>query len=98
MCREITEEEAREELIGAIKFNIEDISKGDKKLKENLDRLMFSVFCMIDGVSSGPAFDLIVRVHESDKEYHIENEENWYKDGMCINTMEHFHDKFCKKR
>lgn len=47
--------------------------------------LAFSICSMLDGVSGLPAFDLVLSPHQDDKNYCIENGEDWYEPGMVIN-------------
>ncbi len=49
---------------------------------------------MIDGCSGGmPAFDLHVAPHEDDKQYHIDNEDDYYEPKMMINNCM-LHDEY----
>jgi hypothetical protein len=45
---------------------------------ERLEGFAFSVCSMLDGCAALPAFDLIPHPCPEDKEYHIENGENWW--------------------
>lgn len=53
---------------------------------ETCEGLVHSIFNIFDGTSSlMPAIDLCLAPHESDKEYHIGNGEDYYESGMVIN-------------
>lgn len=54
-----------------------------------LEGLMFSFLVALDGGTGLPAFDLIPSPHESDKDYHQENGENWWDTIVINNTQLH---------
>jgi hypothetical protein len=81
-----TAEEVRQEVIEYLAGMAEYWdSMPNKTSKEKLDGLVFSFFTMLDGVTSLPAFDLVLRPHENDKEFFISEGENWYEPGMIVN-------------
>ena len=48
---------------------------------------------MFDGVSCDfPCMDILMHPHEDDKQYHINNEENWIEPGTIINDTSYLHD------
>jgi hypothetical protein len=47
-------------------------------LLERLEGFAFSVCSMLDGCSELPAFDVTPCPHPTDKNFHIENGENWW--------------------
>lgn len=62
---------------------------------EKIEGALFSLLNVFDGTSMAlPAFDLVVRPHPDDKEYHQNEGTNWYEDGMVINDDVHLHDQF----
>jgi hypothetical protein len=87
-----TEKEVREEFI----FIIQNLTKYWAR-QENLsvnsrcEGVAFSILCLFDGINMDfPAVDLVLNPHPDDKEYYIENDENWYESGIIINnTMLH---------
>ncbi len=90
-----TKEEVRNEFIEYIKgigqFWLKESRA--KTIKEKMEGFLFSIYNLFDGTSIDmPAFDIIVRPHPDDKQYHIENEENYYEDGMCINDDVYLHE------
>lgn len=54
----------------------------------------FSILTLIDGCSSMPAMDLVVRPHPEDKQYNQDNGDDWYQDGMVFNDDCMLHDSF----
>ncbi len=62
----------------------------DKTPLERCEGVAFSILTLLDGSTmSLPGVDLILRPHESDKEYHIENGENYFEPDMIISTALH---------
>lgn len=92
--RAYTKEEMRDRFIDHLKSMIEfQLYSKNKTEKEKLEGIVYSFCTLIDGVSSGfPCVDLVMRPHSSDKNYHIENGENWIEDGMVINDDVYLHD------
>ena len=87
MSRVKTKEEVRKKFIQYLK-NIGNywLNLEGKTTKEKMEGFLFSIYNIFDGTSCDmPAFDIIVRPHPDDKQYDIDNGENYYKDGMCIN-------------
>ncbi len=70
----------------------------DRTIKEKISGAIFSVLAMIDGDSINiPHINLVLDPHPENKDYHIENNENWYEKGMIINNdcalHEFWHDE-----
>lgn len=88
MSKPISKEEAREKFIKQAR-SIAKYWANESRAEIELDRCMgvvHSMLCMIDGVGMVmPAMDLVVRPHEDDKAFHIENNEDWFEDGTVIN-------------
>jgi len=86
MSKERTVDEVREEFISEIKVTARYwAGLKDKRDIERCEGVAFSILSIIDGSSCLPAFDLLVAPHETDKQYHIDNGEDYYKDKMLIN-------------
>lgn len=66
----------------------------DKTDKERCEGVAFSILNIIDGSSCLPAFDLLVSPHEDDKQFHIDEGEDYYEPKMMINDCM-LHDEFC---
>ena len=86
MSRAKTAEEVREEFL----IHIREISNYWSSLpnrtdKERCDGVAFSILNIIDGCSSLPSFDLLVSPHEDDKQYNIDEGEDYYEPKMMIN-------------
>lgn len=87
MSREKTVEEVREEFLAHVKVLIEVWNKNDMSKEECLSGLAFSILSTIDGSSMAlPAFILAPLPHESDKEYHMEDDENYYAENHNSNV------------
>lgn len=82
-----TEAEVREEFLDHVHALVGYWAElPDKTPKERLDGLAFSILNIFDGTTMQlPAMDIALRPHPSDKEFHRENGEDWYEDGMVIN-------------
>jgi hypothetical protein len=93
MCRAYTKKEIRDHFLFAIRSSIKYWSnQNDLSTKEKLDGLASSILSIIDGCSStNITLDLVIQTHPEDKEYSIENEENWYENGTVINSGLHLH-------
>ncbi len=99
MSKQITEKEAREMLLEAVRAlaehwaGVTDPYYADMRMR--LDGFTHSLLCMFDGVSGTMpcAIDLVLRPHPDDKQYNIDRGEDWIEDGMCINDC-HLHEMF----
>lgn len=93
MSNEITKEEARDNFLNSAKAIAFYWSNADVTKREACDGVVFSLMNIFDGTSgSFPcAIDLILRPHPDDKQYHIDEEEDYISDGMCINDDVHLH-------
>lgn len=68
----------------------------DKTPQERCDGLAFSILTLIDGqtTSNLPAITLVLEPHPDDKEFYRAEGENWYEEGMAINTDCMLHDNY----
>lgn len=58
-----------------------------KSNKERCEGVAFSILALIDGCSVGfPAIDMRLAPHPDDKQYHIDNDEDYFEEGMLINN------------
>ena len=79
-------EEVQKELIGQIKcISSYWANLPNKTDKERCDGVAFSILNILDGTSSLPAFDLLVSPHEGDKQFHIDNGDDYYEPKMMVN-------------
>ncbi len=97
--RAYTEEEVRGQFINHLNSLIDYWleQKSVQTEKQKMQGLVFSILNIFDGNTFAlPAIDLVLSPNVSDKEYHIQNDENWYEKGMVINNCQ-LHELFCKK-
>ena len=97
--RAYTEEEVRDMLLEQIRVvarywaNLPDVDRVTGRaltIHDRCDGVAFSILSILDGSSTLPAFDLTVCPHKEDKQYYIENGENWFK-KTTISDMLHEH-------
>lgn len=82
-AREYTEDEVRNQFLDHVKVMVDywENNVGHKTTKERLEGLAFSILVAIDGGSGLPSFILAPRPHEDDKQYNVDNEENYYPEN-----------------
>lgn len=101
--REYTAEEVRTLLLGRVSDLVDYWAKvPNHDLIGRLDGLAFSILAELDGDSSElPRFVVSPQPHPGDKQYHQDNNENWFpeflnnKDGVCDvagGLHEHWHE------
>lgn len=81
--REYTSKEVTEQFMQHIATMIDywDRTPGHSS-REKLEGLAHSILCALDGCSAHlPGFLVVPYPHPDDKEYHIENEENWFPEN-----------------
>jgi hypothetical protein len=89
MSRSFTKGEVRQKFLDCIKdtgrywLRVQKENKYDTK--RTIEGFLFSIYVLFDGGGDMPAFDIVVRPHSDDKQYCIDNDKNYYEDGMCIN-------------
>jgi hypothetical protein len=94
MSRAKTAEEVRSELLSQIRCIAHYWSNlPDKSASERCDGVAFSILNIFDGTSAMPAFDLLVSPHESDKQFHIDEGDDYYEPQMMINDCM-MHDEY----
>ena len=58
-----------------------------------LHGLLHSILVVFDGEAAAlPAFDLVPSPHPDDKQYHIDNGENYWPEDMHMNDETYLHD------
>jgi hypothetical protein len=66
-------------------------------MEERVHGCAFSILSMLDGSTMQlPGIDLVPAPHDSDKDYHIENGENWYDPETVVSTS--LHDMYHPKK
>jgi hypothetical protein len=70
----------------------------DRTPREMCDGVVFSMLNIIDGTSGGfpAAISLQMEPHPDDKQYNIDNGEQWVEDGQIINDDVMLHDLYYK--
>jgi hypothetical protein len=93
--RAYTSEEVRNKLLAHIRMMVKYwaddrvLHSTQRTTERRLEGLAFSILAMLDGCSNDlPAFTLIPSPHPDDKQYHIENDENWFE-SEPLNFMLH---------
>lgn len=60
--------------------------------KERCDGVAWSILSLLDGETLDiPGIDLVFQPSEEDKQYHIENGENWVEPGTVVSDWLHEH-------
>ena len=82
--REYTTEEIREKFMNHIRGLIDYWDGVEKETtKEKIEGFAFSLLATLDGSSMDlPGFVLAPAPHEDDKQYHIDNNENYYPENV----------------
>jgi len=97
--RAYTEDEMRDQFLDAVRRIARfwaDLDENKTSMQDRCDGVAFSVLSLMDGCNIGlPPVDLVFRPHPSDKQYHIDEGENWIEDGTTLSTM--LHEHFYKK-
>jgi len=93
-----TVEEVREEFLSHVRMLASywaDLP--NKNARAKCEGVAFSILSAIDGCSmSLPAFDMIPHPHEEDKQYYIDNGENWYEQEIMNDCQ--LHEMFVNRR
>jgi len=99
MSRPYTKEEIVDTVLGQIEMSVVywDSVKTDS-VRDKMHGLVFSILNIFDGTSSLPAFDIIVRPHPDDKQFHIDEDEDYYEDGMVINDGICLHGEWARRK
>ena len=67
----------------------------ESDLERRLNGLAFSILVILDGESMIPGFKVIPDPHSDDKQYCIDNNEDWYPDDVdisgCLHEQLHAH-------
>ena len=79
MSREYTNEEIQQNFIAEIKKYVNYwATQPQLSVQEQCDGVAFSILNILDGTSELPGFIVAPCPHESDKNYHIKNNDNYY--------------------
>lgn len=103
MAKEKTEDEIREEFLTHVRVMVDywEHQVEDKTLTERLDGLAFSLLVTIDGGTGLGKFILAPDPHPDDKQYCIENEEDYrpenHKSNVKCDISGSLHELYHKK-
>lgn len=102
--RQYTENEVRKQFLDHVRMLVDywDKETSRETTKKRLDGLAFSILAAIDGSSvSLPSFVLAPLPHENNKQYRINNKENYYPENHDSNVKcdiaGSLHDSFYEK-
>ena len=95
MSRAKTSEEMRDMLLAHFRNLTYYWSHQEMSDKEKLDGLLHSILVALDGHAGGfpCSLDLVCRPHPDDKQFYIDEGEDWIEDGMVINDDVLLHDQ-----
>jgi len=92
VSRALTEEEVRNRFLDAVASNIHywrnidfrEVTDEDE-MTRRISGAIFSTLVILDGEHGFmPGFKVIPDPHPDDKQYHIDNDENWYPEDVDI--------------
>ena len=99
MSRAWTEEEIREQFLDHVRNTIDywktvdldlKVFPNEDELTRRMNGLAFSILTALDGEAMAvPGFKVIPNSHPDDKQYYIDNGENWYPDDIDIGGCLH---------
>lgn len=94
--RALTADEVRDILLKQIKALVHywssDAVGAFRPARERCDGVAFSILSMLDGSTLDiPGVDLVFRPHADDKQYSIDNGENWIEPGTTVSDTLHEH-------
>lgn len=95
MSRAKTAEEAQAEFLQAVRGIAQQWADvPHHTVQERCEGVAFSILSLVDGTSVGfPSLDLVLRPHEEDRQFAIDNGDDWYSDGQVINES-YLHEQF----
>lgn len=84
--RAITKEEARKMLLKQFAALVNYWSQQEGTTQSKMSGLVFSMLNVFDGTSlEMPAFNITPSPHPDDKQFMIDQGENWFDSSVCIN-------------
>lgn len=96
--RAYTAAELQERLFSCLWRNIhywETLDKPTYSVRDRLGGLAFSLLNIFDGTSMDfPTLDIVASPHPDDKQYHIDQGDNWIEPGTVINGDLLLHEHF----
>ena len=99
--RAVTAQELRDDFMDAVRaaadFWADPAHSPGRDWPDRVRGALHSILCVIDGVSGLPAFDLAAQPHPDDKQFHIDEDENWIEPGTVINSDDYLHDRLYER-
>jgi hypothetical protein len=102
MSRAYTQKEVQKQFLDSIRdcvnyWDTVPLPEENDTVRHRLDGLAFSILNILDGTSTAfPATEIKLSPHPTDKQYHIDNQENWYEPGMSVHGSAYLHDEWHK--
>lgn len=98
MSRPYTEDEMQKMFLDHLRTNvrywINAVKRGEATMEEAVQGAVFSTLVVLDGEAADlPAMDLIPSPHPDDKQYYIDNDEDYFPEGVNISDGS-LHDRF----
>lgn len=95
--RAYTADEVRQQLLAQIRQDITYWLQQDGDERRRMEGLVFSILNIFDGTTMAlPAMDIVLSPHPDDKQFHIDEGDNWYESGQVINDCM-LHEEWYKK-
>ena len=96
MSKEITKENARTIFLENVRVIARywATTRDGGDVANRCDGVAFSILSLIDGCSSMPSMDIVLRPHPDDMEFCKSEGMDWYVDGMAINDNCLLHEFF----
>lgn len=96
MSEAYTRDEVRDAFLKHLWFIVDQWDTAERETtREKIAGAMFSLMNVFDGTQCGwPAMNISLSPHADDKQYCIENDENWHEPGMVFNDDCYLHDLF----
>jgi hypothetical protein len=93
-----TKEDMLKNFVSQVKCIARYWSTVDASDLEKCEGVAFSIMNIFDGTCGGYpcSVDLVLRPHEGDKQYNIEEGDDYVVDGMCINDEVQLHELLVK--
>jgi hypothetical protein len=97
--RAYTAEEMRAMFLDHLRGLAASVARDEGDCADRLDRLIFAILCVFDGVADGlPAFALTPQPHPDDAAFCRDEGQHWWPDDVDIaDGPRHLHEMWAKK-